>query len=100
MSLSDSPDLGLTVPAKVASCMAAGKPLLASMNGEGARAVAESGGGLVSPACHAEALAENMLALAAMSEGERMAMGKKSKAYYEACYCREKLLRQIETFIL
>ena len=100
VSLSDSPDLGLTVPAKVASCMAAGKPLLASMNGEGARAVAESGGGLVSPACHAEALAENMLALAAMSEGERMAMGKKSKAYYEAYYCREKLLRQIETFIL
>ena len=29
--LSDSPDLGLTVPAKVASYMAAGKPVLASM---------------------------------------------------------------------
>ena len=31
--LSDSPDLGLTVPAKVASYMAAGKPVLASMDG-------------------------------------------------------------------
>ena len=33
ISLSDSPDLGLTVPGKLASYMAAGKPVLASMNG-------------------------------------------------------------------
>ena len=37
--LSDSPDLGLTVPAKVASYMAAGKPVLASMDGAGNAAV-------------------------------------------------------------
>ena len=30
ISLSDSPDLGLTVPGKLASYMAAGKPVLAS----------------------------------------------------------------------
>ena len=49
ISLSDSPDLGLTVPGKLASYMAAGKPVLASMNGAGYTAVQESGGGLVSP---------------------------------------------------
>ena len=48
ISLSDSPDLGLTVPGKLASYMAAGKPVVASMNGAGQAAVAESGGGLVS----------------------------------------------------
>ena len=63
ISLSDSPDLGLTVPGKLASYMAAGKPVVASMNGAGAEAVAESGGGLVSPACDVHALAENLLAL-------------------------------------
>ena len=41
--LSDSPDLGLTVPAKVASYMAAGKPVLASMDGAGNAAVAAAG---------------------------------------------------------
>ena len=100
VSLSDSPDLGLTVPAKIASCMAAGKPLLASMNGEGARAVAESGGGLVSPACDANTLAENMLALCRMELSQRAKMGQKAKAYYESHYRRAELLRQIETFIL
>ena len=100
VSLSDSPDLGLTVPAKVASCMAAGKPLLASLNGEGAAAVSESGGGLVSPACHVEALAENMLALHRMGAAQRAEMGQKAKTYYESHYRRAELLRQIEFFIL
>ena len=58
ISLSDSPDLGLTVPGKLASYMAAAKPVLASMNGAGYAAVKESGGGLVSPACDRRALVQ------------------------------------------
>lgn len=100
VSLTDSPDLGLTIPAKIASCMASGKPLLASMNGEGNKAVAESGGGLVSPACDVQALAENMVSLTQLSADERRAMGDRSKAYYQTHYRREALLRQIENFIL
>ena len=60
ISLSDSPDLGLTVPGKLASYMAAAKPVLASMNGAGYAAVLESGGGLVSSACDQKALADNI----------------------------------------
>ncbi|MBQ7859033.1 MAG: glycosyltransferase family 4 protein [Faecalibacterium sp.] len=97
--LSDSPDLGLTIPAKLASCMAASKPLLVSINGEGAAAAAESGGALVSPACDDEALAENLLRLAAMTDDERSTMGKASFAYYQSHYRRAELLRQIEEFI-
>ena len=67
ISLSDSPDLGLTVPGKLASYMAAGKPVVASMNGAGYEAVRESGGGLVSPACDQAALAANLLALYRMA---------------------------------
>ena len=100
ISLSDSPDLGLTVPGKLASYMAAGKPVVASMNGAGAEAVAESGGGLVSPACDVHALAENLLALYRMPAGQRALLGARSKAYYEAHYRRAELLRRLETFIL
>lgn len=83
--LSDSPDLGLTVPAKVASYMAAGKPVLASMDGAGNAAVAAAGG-LSSPACDAAALADNLLALTRMDAAQRAAMGQSAKEYYLAHY--------------
>ncbi len=100
ISLSDSPDLGLTVPGKLASYMAAAKPVVASMNGAGAEAVRESGGGLVSPACDQRALAENLLRLYRMSQAERDGLGNRAKAYYQAHYRRAELLRRLETFIL
>ena len=100
ISLSDSPDLGLTVPGKLASYMAAGKPVVASMNGAGQAAVAESGGGLVSPAWDRQALADNLLRLYAMPAGERAALDARAKAYYQAHYRRAELLRRLETFIL
>ncbi len=99
VSLSDSPDLGLTIPAKLASCMAAAKPLLVSINGEGAVAAQESGGALVSPACDAAALAENLLRLAAASGEERAAMGENAFAYYQSHYRRAELLRRLEEFL-
>ena len=97
--LSDSPDLGLTVPAKVASYMAAGKPVLASMDGVGNAAVAAAGG-LSSPACDAAALADNLLALTRMDAAQRAAMGQSAKEYYLAHYRRSELLRKLEHFIL
>ena len=97
--LSDSPDLGLTVPAKVASYMAAGKPVLASMDGAGNAAVAVAGG-LSSPACDAAALADNLLALTRMDAAQRAAMGQSAKEYYLAHYRRSELLRKLEHFIL
>lgn len=97
--LSDSLDLGLTVPAKVASYMAAGKPVLASMDGAGNAAVAAAGG-LSSPACDAAALADNLLALTRMGAAQRAAMGQSAKEYYLAHYRRSELLRKLEHFIL
>ena len=97
--LSDSPDLGLTVPAKVASYMAAGKPVLASMDGAGNAAVAAAGG-LSSPACDAAALTDNLLALTRMDAAQRAAMGQSAKEYYLAHYRRSELLRKLKHFIL
>ena len=97
--LSDSPDLGLTVPAKVASYMAAGKPVLASMDGAGNAAVAAAGG-LSSPACDAAALADILLALTRMDAAQRAAMGQSAKEYYLPHYRRSELLRKLEHFIL
>ncbi len=97
--LSDSADLGLTIPAKLASCMAAGKPLLVAMNGEGAQMAQQSGGALVSEAANAPVLAQNMLALASMPATQRAQMGKAAHAYYKTHFDRSTLLRAIENFI-
>lgn len=100
VSLSASEDLGLTVPAKLASYMAAKKPILASMDGEGRAAVEAAGCGLVSAACDVEGLAKNMLALTRMTGEERAALGQKAFAWYEAHYRRAGLLRQLEEALL
>ena len=79
--------------------MAAGKPVLASMDGAGNAAVAVAGG-LSSPACDAAALADNLLALTRMDAAQRAAMGQSAKEYYLAHYRRSELLRKLEHFIL
>ena len=99
VSLSDSPDLGLTVPGKVASYMAAAKPVVASMDGAGFDAVQQAGG-LACPACDAPALTRALVDLAAMPQAERTAMGQRIYDYYAAHYQRRAILQQLERFIL
>ncbi|MBQ8647735.1 MAG: glycosyltransferase WbuB, partial [Oscillospiraceae bacterium] len=100
VSLSDSPDLGLTVPAKVASYMAAAKPLLASMDGEGRAAVQAAGCGWATPACDVDALADSMAAACAADAEERAAMGRRAFEWYSGHYRRRELLTRLEEFIL
>ena len=100
ISLSDSPDLGLTVPAKLASYMAAGKPVMASMDGAGADAVRAAGCGVVSDACDVDALAQNLVTLCAMSADRRAELGRCAKVYYLENYRRSILLRRLESFVL
>ena len=100
VSLSDSPDLGLTVPAKVASCMASGKPVLGSLDGEGYAALKEADCGPVCPACNVDALADAMVQLCRADAGTLARWGQNAKGYYQAHYRRSELLRQLENFLL
>lgn len=98
-ALSASPDLGLTVPAKIASYMAAAKPILASMDGEGAAAVTAAECGFASPAEDVNALAAAMLRLYTLSPADRTALGHKAFAYYQEHYRRRAVLTRLEEFI-
>ncbi len=95
-ALADSADLGLTVPAKIASYLASGRPCLVSVSGEAARVVREAGAGLVSAAGDAGALYRNLLALADMPAQERRAMGAAAKRCYEENFRRAPLLKKLE----
>ena len=86
----------LTIPTKIQSYLASGRPVIASLDGEGARVIEEAGAGFTVPAENAEALAEAVLRLYEMSPEEREAMGRQGRTYFEEHFEREKLLDRLE----
>jgi glycosyltransferase involved in cell wall biosynthesis len=85
--------MSLTIPSKIQAYLAAGRPLLASMDGEGARVVQEAGAGLTSPAEDAEALAAAARQLQALSAEARLAMGTAGRCHYEEHFAPDLLAR-------
>lgn len=82
VSLKDEPIYAQTIPAKIQSYLAAGKPIVASLNGAGADVVLEAGAGLASPAEDAAALSGNIRKLYQMSQTERQQMGTAARNYF------------------
>jgi glycosyltransferase involved in cell wall biosynthesis len=99
VTLRPDPIFSLTVPSKVQTYLACGKPILAALNGEGAAILEQSGAALVTGAGNAEGLAESALRLARMSAGERSRMGLAGRAYYETNFERAALLTRLESHI-
>lgn len=86
----------LTIPGKVQSYLACGRPVVAALDGEGARVVEEAGCGVTAPAEDPEALARAVLALYELPEEEREEMGRRARAYCEEHFERERLLDRLE----
>ncbi len=93
-------DFGLTVPGKVTSYIAAGKPILASMDGAGAALINEAGCGLTSQTGDASALADNLIRLYRMAPEERARYGENALDYHRRYLKRELLLRKFAEIIL
>ena len=83
VSLTRSPIMTQTVPSKVQAYFAAGKPIIASLDGEGARVVEESGAGVTCPAEDASALAHAVLRIRAASPDELHRMSDAGTIYYK-----------------
>lgn len=84
VSLNDEEAFAQTVPSKIQAYLAAGRPIIACMNGEGARVVCEARAGVASPAEQVLPLVANIRLLKALGETERAAMGRSGKAYFDA----------------
>lgn len=83
VSLVRDPIISQTVPSKVQAYLAAGKPIIASMDGEGARVVVEAGAGVACPAEDAQSLAEAVIQMRDTLPEERQRMAQCGIAYYE-----------------
>jgi glycosyltransferase involved in cell wall biosynthesis len=71
-----------TIPSKVQAYLAASRPIIGCLDGEGARVIEESGAGLVCAAEDSSALAQAILRLRSMPEVDRQQMGKAGRSYY------------------
>ncbi len=96
VTLKREPIFALTIPSKVQTYMACGKPIIAALDGEGGRLIMESNAGLVTPAGDANALAKSVLTIYSMSMENREAMGRRGKAYCDANFKREVLIDRLE----
>ncbi len=95
VSLRPNPTFGLTIPSKVQAYLAAGRPILAALDGEGSRIVREAGAGLCSEAGNAEALAENVLRMAAMPPLERQQMSQSGLRYFDRHFSPDALADEL-----
>lgn len=95
VTLADQPIFAVTVPNKVQAYMAAGRPIIACLNGEGARLIVESGAGLAAPAEDARALADSIMKLYRLSSDEREKMGDNGRSYYRKHFDHDMLVDQL-----
>ncbi len=96
LTLDDDEVISYTLPGKIQSYMAAGKPVIASANGETLRVIRESGCGMCAEAGSAELLAEAVKNFVALSGDARMLMGRKSFEYYNEHFSRDVFMDSLE----
>jgi len=99
VTLRRDPIFSLTVPSKVQSYLACARPIVAALDGEGARTLVEAGAGVVVPAQDADRLAEAVLGLYRMPKAEREAMGASGRAYYLSNFERNLLLDRLDGWL-
>lgn len=92
--LKNTPLFEITVPGKVQACLASGKPIIASINGEASRIIKEAGG-FVSPAGDPIELAKNVLLLYEMTREMRENVGKNGFSYYQKNFDRNNSIKKI-----
>lgn len=99
VSLKDEPIFAMTIPGKLQSYLAAGIPVLAMLNGEGAEVVDSAGAGLTCAAGDHRALAAAVVRMAAMSDAERCAMAQNGLRASAEMFDRATLISQLEEWL-
>jgi glycosyltransferase involved in cell wall biosynthesis len=99
VTLKRDPIFALTIPAKVQSYLACGRPIIGSVDGEAARVIEESGAGIAVASGDPRALADAVIRLHRTPTDEREAMGRRGRLYFERHFERDLLLRRLETWM-
>lgn len=93
VTMQKDPVLSLTLPGKVQTYMAAGKPIIGAIDGETRLVVAEAGCGICSEAEDAEALAESVRKFVKM---DREQLGKNARTYYDEHFEKQMFIDRLQ----
>lgn len=96
VTLSDNPLFRLYAPAKISSYMAAAKPIVAVLNGEGAEVIKEADCGWTLRAGDAEGFAKLAVELSQMDKAILAEKGENAAMYYNTYFVKEKCLAQLD----
>ena len=88
-----------TIPGKVQSYMAAGKPIIGAISGDTKTIVEEAKCGFVSPEQDVEQLAQNICKFSILSTEEQRELGKQARCYYENHFSKEQFMTQLENYL-
>ncbi|HVO67123.1 MAG TPA: glycosyltransferase family 4 protein [Syntrophales bacterium] len=99
VTLKKEPIFALTIPGKIQSYLACARPIIAAIDGEGARVIEEAGAGLACPAGNPGSLAETVLRLYNMTADERDRMAQQGRSYFEDNFERHMLLNRLDNWI-
>lgn len=95
VSLTNQPIFELTIPSKIQAYLAIGKPIVACLNGEGARIITEANAGIAVVAEDSEGLAQAIVKLYQMSESEREQIGVNGRTYFKQHFDEVKLTAKL-----
>lgn len=99
VTLSDDPLFRLYSPAKISSYMAAGKPIVAVLNGEGAEVIKDADCGWTLAAGDAEGFAKLAVKLSQMDKRVMEEKGANALRYYNEHFVKEKCLNDLDVIM-
>lgn len=99
VSLKKSEIFSITIPGKLQSYLACGKPIIGSLDGIGAQIINDSKCGFTSKAESVEELVESILRLYNLSIQDRKLLGINGRNYFEKEFERESLLDKLENIL-
>lgn len=94
VTLKADPVLSLTLPGKVQSYMAAGKPIIGAIDGETKEIIEKAGCGYCGKAEDADELAGNILRF--INDGKTAELGSNARDFYEKYFERQKFMDELE----
>jgi glycosyltransferase involved in cell wall biosynthesis len=95
VTLADWPIFAATVPNKIQAYLAVGRPIVACLNGEGARLVKEAEAGFSVPAEDSRGLTNAILKLYRLLPEERERLGANGQSFYKRHFDHEKLVADL-----
>lgn len=96
VTLNDDPLYRLYAPAKISAYMAAARPIIAVLNGEGADVINEAGCGWCIPAGDAEGFANLVIELSQFDKTLLEKKGSKGLDYYNKYFTKKKCLEHLD----